>query len=395
MVKRSARLLVLMGLLLPGRAGATHVALETRAAGSSPSDDRPTAGTTGVALAGGWDATPALSFDGRLSYARSRAQPGTETTFGASGGNLFGLSAGLSWLPRPHLSTGAGLTFSPGTLQKAGTTVLLTDANGNETQAEALLQSRNGSFGAVLSGGWDSLDPDAETLPPVTWSVQLGVGATLLRSTQQLVAFQTQQGPRTAEEMKADCRAAQERIAAAQSARERRRIKAQLTAAEQRVAASCSRLEKLLSPQVDTLGQLPLTATGVVTLFDDTDLVLQGTLFVYAGDPLAAGFFSAAALGKQSAASFGSGMPIAPERWALRPEVAHRFWGSRIQASLAYERGSYLEDLGHADSLFLDARWKVTPHWRIQAGGSATRDVDQAGTTANAFSAVAKLRYTF
>src|SRR5439155_173535 len=61
------------------------------------------------------------------------------------------------------------------------------------------------------------------------------------------------------------------------------------------------------------------SANVSATLFTDTDVTLSGDYYVYQQNPAQVGFFTLVAAGR------GAGVPIAPLRYEVRPEVVHRF----------------------------------------------------------------------
>ena len=93
----------------------------------------------------------------------------------------------------------------------------------------------------------------------------------------------------------------------------------------------------------------------------DTDLTLSGDYYHYEEDPTQVGFFSVATAGR-TLVTGGNGVPIAPLRYLLRPEVVHRF--GDFSAKLWVTTGRYVTWARHSAthgqtlSPFAQLTWK-------------------------------------
>src|SRR5205085_7319885 len=87
-----------------------------------------------------------------------------------------------------------------------------------------------------------------------------------------------------------------------------------------------------------TLDSERFSANVSATLFTDTDVTLSGDYYVYQQNPAQVGFFTLVAAGR------GAGVPIAPLRYEVRPEVVHRF--GDLSARLWVQAGEYVPGTG-------------------------------------------------
>jgi hypothetical protein len=112
---------------------------------------------------------------------------------------------------------------------------------------------------------------------------------------------------------------------------------AELTANELR--ASCQTrdcgpgIRSVLAKEQSSLWQLRATAAVTETLFEDTDLDLSATYFVYTSDPTKVGLYS---VGTFSRTPIGEGLPTLPLRYSVRPAVEQRFGPVGIEPSFQY-----------------------------------------------------------
>jgi hypothetical protein len=113
-----------------------------------------------------------------------------------------------------------------------------------------------------------------------------------------------------------------------------------------------------------------LSASTTATLFQDTDLTLGGDYYVYQQDPGEVGYYGLAAAGR------GPGMPIAPLRFVVRPEVLHRF--GDFSARLWVQAGRYMPGTGQSTAAIgSKLQYKISAAWRVWLSVSGERDVDQ------------------
>ena len=118
-----------------------------------------------------------------------------------------------------------------------------------------------------------------------------------------------------------------------------------------------------------TLDSERLSANVTATLFTDTDVTLSGDYYLYEQDPTQVAFFTLVAAGR------GAGVPIAPLRYEVRPEVVHRF--GDLSARLWFEAGEYVTGTGQSTAgVGLKLQYKFTKTFRSWVILSGQRDVD-------------------
>jgi hypothetical protein len=377
----TAALLATLGVAAPAQARReASVGVELGGARGQATESSPRESTGTLSLLGELNVSRDWGLYGRLSYTRETAQaPQDGAAFGVTPGNVFLLNAGAEYAGLRHWVFNGSVSGSPPSSQSLSAPVQVEGPLGGIATADARVLTRSASEGVALAATFlshtepsledlDDLDLD---LPRFETQVTGSAGVTAYQTTQRITEIDSRLGVVTVAQAEARC--AQAKTAAA------RRI--------------CKALAAGRSGQRDAVAVLPLSLTVNETLLSDTDVALTGTVYVYSGDPLDAGYFSVSSAGK-STVSFGTGMPLAPLRASLRPEVAHEF-GEVVRLSLSYERGLYLDDLGHSDALTAKVRWKVSRHWRVLLSVSGQRDVDSEGAVSPAGQATVGARYQF
>ena len=135
-----------------------------------------------------------------------------------------------------------------------------------------------------------------------------------------------------------------------------------------------------------TLDSERLSANVSATLFTDTDVTLSGDYYVYQQNPAQVGFFTLVA------AARGAGVPIAPLRYEVRPEVVHRF--GDLSARLWVQAGEYVPGTGQSTAgAGLKLQYKFTRAFRSWVTLSGQRDVDQSDQITRAGSVAAGAAY--
>jgi hypothetical protein len=158
-------------------------------------------------------------------------------------------------------------------------------------------------------------------------------------------------------------------------------------------------LKVLLHPEAASLGQIRLSAGVTETFLGRTDLGLGLSYYLYTADPTEVGIYSFSTLGRRSS-SFGEGVAIAPEWWKLRLDVAERLWDDRLQASLSFTYGSYVNDpdgvsQGWELVLGVSVQWRINRAFRVWLSGTGQRTVDATGLVAYTGSAATGIRIVF
>ena len=133
--------------------------------------------------------------------------------------------------------------------------------------------------------------------------------------------------------------------------------------------------------------EFSLSATAIVAR--DTDLVLGADYYSYNQDPAQAGYASVIFNGRG-----GAGVPVAPLRFMVRPEVVHR-WGA-FSASLILQAGRYIPGTGEDWTASIGTRlqYKFGKTFRLWLRIVGQRDVDDTGadTRSGTFSLGASYR---
>jgi predicted porin len=113
-----------------------------------------------------------------------------------------------------------------------------------------------------------------------------------------------------------------------------------------------------------------------MTAWTDTDFTLAGDYYHYQQDPAAVGYYSVAFVGRS--ANFGNGVPIAPLRFSVRPEVLHRFGAFSVK--LWVTAGHYVSGTGESTTgLGAKLQYKFTKKFRLWVTATGQRDIDQNG----------------
>lgn len=244
----------------------------------------------------------------------------------------YAVSAGGEFTPDDHWSVSlAALYTPPRSADYQGTSALVLRQTGRSTEVATRYQTQDWSAGAALTGGYDTFgESNFET------AVELSLGWTHFAIHEDL-----SYGPV---------------------------ITSLLEAAGQDA-----------TPTIDgALNQFKLAASVTETFFQDTDLTLRFSYYLYAEPPAKVGY--ARVVRPRTAIVAGAGLPIAPLRWELRPGITQRFtpW---LSATLGGSVGGY-EDEGRFAGANLKLSVKPTRFLKVSVGFSAQRDVDPPGAPA-------------
>ena len=324
--------------------------------------DNPRNGSVSDTLSGVLEVTESLALN--LAVAGTYSLPTravADTAFGTRGGAVWTIAPGLDWDMTEHFSLSLSLSISPRSTLLADSTVAITRPGGAATDVDVLLSSRTTSQAFNLLAAYDTAgDSRAET------SVALSVGGLFFETTQSVIAARLPDGSViSAADLAAQCPACSR----------------QFTAAARRAGGPDA-----------FLGQFSLAASVVETLFHDTDLGLGFTYYLYTRDPTEVGYFSLTTVG-QTGVSFGSGVPLAPVQWSLRPEVAQRF--GRFSIRLTYLHQQYVDGEGQGNSLVLKLQFKFNTSWKAYVIAGLARDRDIEGNNSDSLTLGAGLHANF
>lgn len=274
---------------------------------------------------------------------QGRTPTATRSQFGESSSAVTFFTGAADWSVTEGLSVGGTIDVSPKSTQFAGTPIPLLQ-NNRVVIADAQVRSATSQLAAGVDASWDSLGKS-----DLEWSFTGGV---------QFSHYDIDQGiPRARLPNGATLTSAQIRQDATAycSANPLRRT-------------YCNAVLGTLNGVPKTLDFERLSAGATATLFRDTDVSLFGDAYVYNQDPTGT-FFGLAAAGR------GPGLPIAPLRYVVRPEVQQRF--GDFSARLWLEGGEYLSGTGGTTSgVGLKLQYRFTKAWRAWLTAAGQRDVD-------------------
>jgi hypothetical protein len=124
------------------------------------------------------------------------------------------------------------------------------------------------------------------------------------------------------------------------------------------------------------------------TLYENTDIGLSGTYYIYNRDTAQSGYYGEAVFGRL----IGDGIPIAPLQYAIRPSLTHRFGALQLRGYVQY--AAYRSDEGSSFVVGLKTQYKFSSALRVWLGANVQRDRVSAGDL-NMLSASAGLRLVY
>ncbi len=327
----------------------------------------PVSGSSGVNLSGSYDATEELSFDAGFGLSRPSAAPpsqgGTDKT---NGGTVANLSLGTAWFYGDHWFFMAALSGSPKSTSLDSTVVTIQEGKTTK-DVDGLLKSDSSALGVLLSTSYSTGgDSDAET------EVALTLSGAHLSTTQRLQELDGTD----LNKLRDFC------------------------AAQGKGSPTCKRLGPALKAASESVNSLGINLMVSETIFQNSEVSLGGTYYLYNRDPNEVGYFTIASAGKTGplggrdhSTSFGSGVAIAPLLWSGSLGISHKW--SRVRLSLTGGRGQYIDAGGHSNSLTGKVNVKISEAWRVILAGGGQGNVDEAGDTTRSFSGSGTVRFTF
>lgn len=305
---------------------AHDVGVDVSGAVTTSSDVNPRSGGAGVSVTGAWDVSDSFSVFGLAGWLHD--MPTRTGTTSSDGGDVFRFSLGAQWLPRPQWMVMLAVSGSPPSQQTNTTTRRVFDRD-----VDAIIDSNSYSFGAQLYGGWMSdWGGDFESM------VDVGAGFNRYDIFQKL---RLQDG----EFVRRLC--------------------------GRRDFEVCQLVDGVSTP----LWQGRFSASYTATLLRNTDLGAEVTAFVYDRDPADVGYFSVVQAGRSD---LGSGVPVLPLVFSVRPSVSHRF--SRLTLRVSYQYGLYASALGAMHAATVKTTLKLGTDWRLWLSVTGQLDVDLAPT---------------
>jgi hypothetical protein len=274
---------------------------------------------------------------------------------------------GADWDPNDHVTLGATLDFSPESTQRSGTQLNFQDANGVSHPANALLNVNSAQSAVGLDVGYDTAGESA-----LEFSFSGGVTLSKYSTTQTVSEI---------------------RFADTGKPADRAQIIAYCNSVAGTKKACSQALRKALQTHSADLGSARFSLGAIATLATDTDVGLTGEYYVYQQDPTAVGYFSVGAAGRQTI-SGGTGVPLAPLQYLVRPELAHRF--GDFSAKVWVQAGAYVSGAGQGTSgVGTRLQYKLTRKFKLWVTASAQRDVDLTGASSDSGSLALGAGYRF
>ena len=267
--------------------------------------------------------------------------------FRDTGGTVTAFSLGADWDLTDRYTLGGRISASPESTTRS-TATLTVERNGRAVSAAAPVEVAGSSRSIEFL-----VDYDSGGVSDLEWAFGGAVGLTRDSTFQQVSGIRFADGTI-------------------------------LDAAQTRVACALPRsvcpqaLLRGLDGNSADLGSARFSLTAMATLFRDTDVTLGGDFYTYDGDPSRFGYFGVAATRRQPE---GIGAPIAPLRFVVRPEVAHRF--GALSLRFWVQAGRYAPGVGQATgAVGAKAQMKFGSSFRAWLALSARDDVDAQGDSA-------------
>jgi hypothetical protein len=297
------------------------------------------------ALRGTFYASEAVTLVAGFTYTVEQASPHAVFPGVDYGGKVPFFTLGVDWDLNEHFNVAAHVEGSPESQQFSAFEVRFRPSATQPVQtADLLLRTRSSSAGAGLAVAYDTAGDS-----PLESAFMVGANVTDLSSDERITRAESGGQAVTLAALRDSCGNLQ-----------------------------CTRtLDAILRGQKQTLLQARLSALATGTIAQDTDVSLGGDYYLYSEDPTLLGAFGVATAGRTLPAG-GGGVPIAPLRWTLRPEVAHRFGAASARGWV--QVGRYVEGGGRAtSSLGLKLHYKFSRSFRAWLTLSGQRDTDAAG----------------
>ncbi len=365
---RLARVLVSVLLVsLPALAGSS-ISDELSVGSTQSTQENPRAGSVSDSLNANFELSDQFSLAAGAVLTLEGATPApARRQFSTNGSAITLFSLGLDWDPNDHVSTGVVLDFSPASDQQIGTQLTVTDANNTTQPLSVLLGAKSSNSAIAFDVGYDTAgESDLE------WSFTAGATASHYTTTQKLdQAYLRDTGnPYDPAQIRTYC------------------------AAHRKGKGACSAaIYQVLKGQEATLDSVRGSVVLTSTISTDTDLSLGGDLYAYSQDPGTVGIFSVGNTGRQTI-SGGAGVPIAPLRYTVRPEVLHRF--GDLSVKLWVQAGEYASGTAQTTAgLGAKVQYKFSKTFKMWVTAGGQKDVDSTGTDSNSGSLALGAGYRF
>ncbi len=339
-------LAALAAAFLPARSGAAASITEELGVNSSPSTgSQPRTGAITNAFSGSAELSDAWALKLGICVSGTTPNPSDiAPELKPKGSTKISFLPAIDWDPNEHITTELSLSLSPRSTVQADSTFSLKILGATRDFA-ALISSVSSSYGASFLLGYDTAgDSNFEA------GAAVSLGATHYSTAQKIERIEWKNGTvLSAATMLAACKTQR--------------------CSEQRSA--------LLGPHPESLDQFTFGGALTGAFWKDTDLALAFTYYLYGEDPTQVGYYNLTTAAG-SGVSFGTGLPLAPPQWVLRPDLVHRF-GS-LQLGLWYQHTRYVAGEGAGDLVGVKAQYKFSRAFRLWASVDFQRDRDAEGT---------------
>src|SRR5262249_29177160 len=263
---------------------------------------------------------------------------------------------GLDYEASEHVMLGVEADYSPTSTQFADAPITF-----DTTQADAQIRSRTSLYGATIQFGYQTAgESDWET------SVDPSLAWTHYSSLQQVTALATQSGSVSTQQILTACARYNDRL------------------------RGCREFQSAARQEQASVNELRLALTITETVADDNDFTLGGAYYVYDQDPTKVGYFTLVTVGR---IAMGSGVPLAPLRFTVKPEYLRPFGPFSLDAW--YQYGNYVDDQGTTQLIGLKARYKFSKVVSAYLVGTGQRDVDVQGAATNSGTVALGLKFRF
>ena len=344
-------------------ASASSVREEASVSTNQPTGANPRSGSFTDSLNGTIDLSSEWTLNLGASVTLQGRTPASQRgQFPESGSIVSLFTAGADWNVTENVTFGAELKVSPSSTQFAGTAVVLRQANGTETSADALVRSQTSQAGGTFDFSWESAGDSA-----FEWSYGGSIEYSHYDIDQSIPRVRLADGTTTT-----SATLRQDTTAYCQAHPEIRNCgRALLTALR-------------ATPMVLDSGRFSANLTA--TISTDIDVTLAGDYYVYQQDPTQVGFFTLVAAGR------AAGVPIAPLRYRVRPEVVERF--GDFSGKVWVEAGRYMPGTGQSTAgAGVRLQYKFTKTFRSWFEVAGQRDVDQSDQVTRSASFIAGAAY--
>jgi hypothetical protein len=262
---------------------------------------------------GSIDASDALTFDLGTSVTRYAASPTS------SGTTIFQLLLAASYMPSEHITLDASLLGSP-----------------RSTSVERGLQVTDSRIGAARDktsafGGDLGIEYDTAGTGNFESAISLSLGATSYSTTQAI-----------------------------------RLRRDRTTANAPRPMFGDAEQASLLQWRADV--------NFTETLYENTDLSLSGTYYLYSRATAQSGYYGPDVIGRLP---IGDSIPVAPLQYTLRPSITQRFGALSVRGYVQY--GEYRSDEGSIVVFGLKVQYKFARVIRVWIAGNAQQNYLSSG----------------